>query len=154
VGGLGELVWLGPVSVVVFGLTLGLVARAYQASAVDRWTLLMMIGTFTGAYPLMYFAQEFIPLKSAMVLSASAVLLVIGVRAVRDMGFLLGIGGVLLPAAATMTLTLLAAVKPNLQGILLTTIALGLFIVAMTLAPRLHWLPPRRNNDVVPAPLA
>jgi type II secretory pathway pseudopilin PulG len=151
---LGELSWLGPMSVIVFGLTLGLVARAYQASAVDRWTLLMMIGTFTGAYPLMYFAQEFIPLKQAMVLSASAVLLVIGIRAVRDLGFVLGIGGVFLPAAATMTLTLLAAVKPNLQGILLTGLALGLFIVAMTLAPRLHWLPQRRSNDVVPAPAA
>jgi hypothetical protein len=151
---LGELSWLGPMSVVVFGLTLGLVARAYQATTVDRWTLLMMIGTFTGAYPLMYFAQEFIPLRSAMVLSASAVLLVIGLRAIRDMGFMLGIGGVLLPAAATMTLTLLAAVKPNLQGILLTTIALGLFVVAMTLAPRLHWLPARRAADepVTPTP--
>ena len=70
-----------------------------------------------------------------MVLSASAVLLIIGIRAVRDLGFVLGLGGVLLPAAATMTLTLVAAVRPNLQGILLTTIALGLFIIAMTLAP-------------------
>src|SRR6266542_2090924 len=83
---LGELSWLGPMSVVVFGLILGLVARAYQASAVDRWTLLMMIGTFTGAYPLMYFAQEFIPLRSAMLISAGAVLAVIGIRAVRDLG--------------------------------------------------------------------
>jgi len=150
---LGELSWLGPMSVVVFGLVLGLVARAYQATAIDRWTLLLMIGTFTGAYPLMYFAQEFIPLKQAMVISAGAVLLVIGVRAVRDLGFILGIGGVLLPAAATMTLTLVAAVKPNLQGILLTTIALGLFVLAMTLAPKLQWLP-RRPPSIAPVPAA
>jgi len=147
---LGELSWLGPMSVVVFGLTLGLVARAYATVAVDKWMLLMLIGTFTGAYPLMYFAQEFIPLQRAMVLSAGVVILIIAVRAVTIFGFRLGIGGVAMPAAAIMALTLLAAVKPNLQGILLTTIALGLFIMAMTLTPRLGIIPPPRR--IVPPP--
>src|SRR5882762_9205925 len=63
---LGELSWLGPASIVVFGLILGLVAHAYRIHNYDRWMLLLVVGTFTGAYPLMYFAQEFIPLNAAM----------------------------------------------------------------------------------------
>src|SRR6185503_13348580 len=60
---LGELTWLGPASVVIFGLVLGLFARAFYIQNFDRWMLLLIIGTFTGAYPLMYFAQEFIPIN-------------------------------------------------------------------------------------------
>ena len=154
---LGELRWLGPMSVVVFGLTLGLMMRAFGAGDVDKWMLLMLIGTFTGAYPLMYFAQEFIPLRHAMLASAGAVLLVILVRAVSLLGFRLGVLGVTLPAAAVMLLTLLAATRPNLQGILLTALALGLFTIAMTLAPRLGVLPPAptpRHDDRLPPNIA
>ena len=68
---LGELTWLGPASVVVFGLLLGLVAHAYNIQKFDRWMLLLVLGTFTGAYPLMYFAQEYIPLKWAMLAAGS-----------------------------------------------------------------------------------
>ena len=50
---LGELAWLGPLSVVVFGLLLGLVAHAFNINNFDRWMLLLILGTFTGAYPLM-----------------------------------------------------------------------------------------------------
>jgi hypothetical protein len=64
---LGELSWLGPMSVVCFGLLLGLIVRAHQIDRFDRSMLIMVIGTFTGAYPLMYFAQEFIPLTYAMI---------------------------------------------------------------------------------------
>jgi type II secretory pathway pseudopilin PulG len=134
---LGELRWLGPMSVVVFGLTIGLMMRAYGAADIDKWMLLMLIGTFTGAYPLMYFAQEFIPLRQAMIASAAVVLIVILVRAVSLLGVRLGALGVALPATAIMSLTLLAATRPQLQGILLTALALGLFMMAMTLAPRL-----------------
>jgi hypothetical protein len=35
-------------------------------------------------------------------------------------------------------LTLDAAVHPNLEGILITALTLGLFMLAMMLAPRLH----------------
>lgn len=142
---LGELSWLGPISVVVFGLTLGLVARAYNATRVDRWMLLMMIGTFTGAYPMMYFAQEFIPLNAAMIASGAVMLVILTVRAVTITRLPIAIGGIVLPAGVTMAVTLLAAVKPNLQGILLTSISISLFIVAMTLAPRL------RQDEPVPA---
>lgn len=150
---LGELRWLGPMSVVVFGLTLGLVMRAYGAAHIDKWMLLMLIGTFTGAYPLMYFAQAFIPLQHAMIASAAVVLIVLLIRSISLLGFRLGVAGVTAPAAAIMTLTLLAATKPNLQGILLTLLALGLFVAAMTLAPRLNLLPPlppRRDDDFQP----
>ena len=144
---LGELTWLGPMSVVIFGLTLGLVARAFQAAYVDKWMLLMLIGTFTGAYPLMYFAQQFIPLRQAMVLSAGIVLLVIAIRSISILGLRLGVAGVTLPAAMIMSVTLIAAVKPDLQGILLTSLALALFIVAMALAPRLGFNPPALRRD-------
>ena len=59
---LGELTWLGPLSVVVFGLLVGLVCRSSTSAEFDRWMLLLTIGTFAGGYPLMYFAQEYIPL--------------------------------------------------------------------------------------------
>ena len=49
---LGELTWLGPASVIIFGLVLGLVAYAYNIRNFDRWMLLLIMGTFTGAYPL------------------------------------------------------------------------------------------------------
>jgi prepilin-type N-terminal cleavage/methylation domain-containing protein len=158
---LGELRWLGPMSVVVFGLTIGLMMRAYGAADIDKWMLLMLIGTFTGAYPLMYFAQEFIPLRQAMIGSAAVVLLVILVRAISLLGFRLGLLGVALPATAIMSLTLLAATRANLQGILLTALALGLFMMAMTLAPRLGMFASsaaaaarrRRDEDVPPAML-
>ncbi len=42
---------------------LGLIANEYYIRNFDRWLLLLILGTFTGAYPLMYFAQEFILLN-------------------------------------------------------------------------------------------
>jgi hypothetical protein len=156
---LGELRWLGPMSVVVFGLTLGLMMRAYGAADIDKWMLLMLIGTFTGAYPLMYFAQEFIPLRHAMIASAAVVLLIILIRAVTLLGLRLGMFGVALPAASIMSLTLLAATRPQLQGMLLTALALGLFMMAMTLAPRLGMFqamtsPRRPENQNFPQEIA
>ena len=44
--------------------------------------LLLIMGTFTGAYPLMYFAQEYISLEGAMLASAGVAVAIIGVRAV------------------------------------------------------------------------
>ena len=45
--------------------------------------------------------------------------------------------GVILPAAAIMAVTLVAAVWTPLQGILLTAEALGFFIAAIMLMPKL-----------------
>jgi prepilin-type N-terminal cleavage/methylation domain-containing protein len=135
---LGQLSWLGPASVVVFGLVLGLVANAFSLIKFDRWMLLLIVGTFTGAYPLMYFAQEFIPLSAAIFSSCALVLVVIALRAFTMIGFRLGLLGVILPAAAILAITLLAATNIRLQGILITASSIALFIVAMLLIPRMR----------------
>ena len=145
---LGELRWLGPMSVIALGLIVGLVANAWRVERFDRWLLLLVLGTFAGSYPLMYFAQEFIPLKWAMLISGGTVLAVIAVRTMTVMGIRLALFGVVVPAAGVMALALTAAVRPQLQGVLLTGLALLVFTVAMVLAPRLHV--PRR--PVVEAP--
>ncbi len=134
---LGELTWLGPISVIVFGLLVGLFVHATAVTAFDRWMLLLTLGAFAGTYPLMYFAQEYITLPAAILASAGIALAIIGVRAITLMGFGLALVGVLLPGAAVLALTLAAAIWPSLQGILLTAGALGFFIAAMMLIPRL-----------------
>jgi Tfp pilus assembly protein PilE len=135
---LGELTWLGPVSVVVFGLLVGLFVRAASVTLFDRWMLLLTVGTFAGAYPLMYFAQEYVPLNEAVLLSAGVALVIIGVRAATLMGLRLALVGVVLPGIAILALTIVAAIWPSFQGILLTAEALGFFVAAMLLIPRIH----------------
>jgi prepilin-type N-terminal cleavage/methylation domain-containing protein len=135
---LGELTWLGPLSVLVFGLIVGLVVRAASVPRFDLWMLLRTVGIFAGAYPLMYFAQEFIALGPAVLISAGFALTVIGVVAVTLMGVWLALGGVLLPATAILAVTLTAAIWPNLQGMLLTVEVLGFFIAAMLLLARIR----------------
>jgi type II secretory pathway pseudopilin PulG len=135
---LGELRWLGPMSVIVLGIVVGLFAHAFGLEHFDRWMLLLVLGTFAGAYPLMYFLQELIPLNVAMFLCGGGVLLVILIRTATVIGVRYAIPGVALPAGLIMWLTLTAAVRPQYQGILLTALALGLFTIAMLLAPRLH----------------
>lgn len=135
---LGELSWLGPASVVVFGLLLGLIAHAFSIQNYDRWMLLMVVGTFTGAYPLMYFAQEFIPLNAAILSSSALVLVIITIRSATIMGLRLALLGTFLPAAAILAVTLVAAIHTRLQGILITGTGIALFVVAMLLIPRLQ----------------
>jgi prepilin-type N-terminal cleavage/methylation domain-containing protein len=139
---LGELAWLGPLSVVIFGLLLGLIAHAFHVQHFDRWMLLLIIGTFAGAYPLMYFAQEYARPMLAVLLSASVVIAIIAIRAKTLMGWRIG-GLSTLVAVVVMSLTLFAALEPHMQGLLLTIGALGFFIAAMSLAPRLKLLNPR-----------
>lgn len=143
---LGELTWLAPISVLVFGLLVGLVVRAFGVTRFDRSMLLLTVGTFAGAYPLMYFAQEYIPLTAAVLAAGGIALAIIGVRAVTLMGAKLALAGVIVPAATILTLTLIAAVVPRLQGILLTGEALAFFIAAMMLLPKL------RMMNAAPAP--
>ena len=145
---LGELAWLGPGSIIVFGLLLGLIAYAFAIQNFDRWMLLLIIGTFTGAYPLMYFAQEFIPLNAAIVASSTFVLLVIAIRCVTIMETRLALLGVTLPAAVILGVTVLAAIQPRLQGILITSMSMVIFLVAMLLGPRmkLHFRRPHGSQ--------
>jgi type II secretory pathway pseudopilin PulG len=133
---LGELTWLGPMSVVAFGLILGLVVQAAHVPRFDRWMLLLTIGTFAGTYPLMYFAQEYISLSFAVLASATVAIAIIGLRTTTLMGFWHGLVGIVLPAAAILAVTLASAIWPQLQGILLTATALALFIAAMMLMPK------------------
>ena len=135
---LGELTWLGPASVVIFGIILGLVAHAFGIQKFDRWMLLLILGTFTGAYPLMYFAQEFMSLKIAMVAAASIVIVIVAIRSLTIMNVRLAIAGVVLPAGVLLAVTLVAAIHPRLQGILITSVGMALFVVAMLLIPRLQ----------------
>jgi prepilin-type N-terminal cleavage/methylation domain-containing protein len=135
---LGELTWLAPISVLVFGLLVGLVVHAAQVTRFDLWMLLLTVGTFAGAYPLMYFAQEYIPLGAAVVTASAIALAIIGVRAVTLMGLKLALAGVIVPAATILAITLIPAVVPRLQGILLTAEALAFFVVAMMLFPKLR----------------
>jgi prepilin-type N-terminal cleavage/methylation domain-containing protein len=142
---LGELTWLGPISVVAFGLLIGLVAHTASTPQFDRWMLLLIIGAFAAAYPLMYFAQEYIKLGPAIYASVGIALVIIGIRAVTLIGFVRGLFGIVLPAAAILAVTLSAAVWTQLQGILLTAEALVLFIVVMMLMSKVHFafaLPP------------
>ncbi len=133
---LGELTWLGPGSVVVFGLFLGLLGHAFPSRTFDRWMLLLLLGAFTGAYPLMYFVQEFVPLGAAIIGSAALVLVIIAVRAATVMGLRLAILGAVLPATAILAVTLISAIHPRLQGVLITSTALATFVAAMVLVPR------------------
>ncbi len=135
---LGELTWLGPISVIVFGIIVGLVVQAFAAPRFDVWMLLLTVGAFAGAYPLMYFAQEYIALGPAVIASAATAIAIIAMRAVTLLGFWRGMLGVAVPAAATMTLTLLAAIWTPLQGILLTIELFGFFIAAMMLMPMVN----------------
>jgi len=156
---LGELTWLGPVSIVIFGLLVGLVVQADPVPRFDRWMLLLTIGTFAGAYPLMYFAQEYVSLIPAIVISGALAIAIIGIRTATLVGFWRALLGIVTPAAAIMAITLAAVVRPQLQGISLTVMALGFFIVAMTLMPKVaahgsaFWgLPPRPVPRAQPTP--
>jgi prepilin-type N-terminal cleavage/methylation domain-containing protein len=135
---LGELTWLGPVSVIIFGILVGLVVQAVSATRFDIWMLLLTVGTFAGAYPLMYFAQEYISLGPAVVISAGLAVAIITVRAATLMRLWPALAGVTLPAAAIMSVTLVAAIWTPLQGVLLTIEVLGLFIAAMMLMPKVN----------------
>jgi prepilin-type N-terminal cleavage/methylation domain-containing protein len=152
---LGELTWLGPLSVTVFGLLVGLIVRAASVTRFDLWMLLLTVGTFAGAYPLMYFAQEYIALGPAVLIAGGIALVIIGVRAVTLMPFWLALAGVVLPAAAIMAITLVAAIRPSLQGLLLTAEALAFFIAAMMLGPKIRAASPVHQVEepnVPPAP--
>lgn len=151
---LGELRWLGPLSVVVFGLLVGLYAHANALVRFDRWMLLLALGAFTGAYPLMYFAQAFVPPEYAMAGAAALVLAIINVRSLRVIGLRHAALGVVLPAAATMAVTLYAATHPQALGLTLTAAGIGVFVVAMTLAPRLPWHAGEADVGPRPTPAA
>ena len=86
----------------------------------------------------MYFAQEYMPLGRAVVISAGVAMVIIGVRAVTLMRFWLALASIVLPGVVTLAVTLVAAIWPYLQGILLTAEALGFFVAVMMLIPKIR----------------
>jgi prepilin-type N-terminal cleavage/methylation domain-containing protein len=136
---LGELTWLGPLSVIVFGLLVGMVLHTLPTSPIDRWMLLLIIGTFAGCYPLMYFAQEYLSLETAITASAGLAVAIIAIRSVTLLGFKYATLGVVLPAIVTLGLALTATIYPKSQGVLLTIGGIGFFVAAMTFMPKVNW---------------
>jgi hypothetical protein len=114
----------------------GLVVQAASVPSFDRWMLLLTVGTFAGSYPLMYFAQEYVSLLPAVLISAAISVTIIGVRATTLMGARRALFEIVVPALTTLAITLTAAVWPQLQGILLTVMGLGFFIAVMMLMPK------------------
>ena len=133
---LGELAWLGPISVLVFGLLVALVAMAFQPEALDKWMLLLIVGAFAAAYPLMYYAQDFVSLPLAVVAACAAMMTIIGGRAVTLLGMRVGTLGIMLPGGAVLTLVMLATIHSEAQGMLLTVLAVGTLVAMMILVPR------------------
>jgi len=86
-------------------------------------------------------------LNYAMFASSGFVVVVIAIRSITIMGWRLALFGTIFPAIAILALTLLAAIHPRLQGILITATGIALFIVAMLLIPRL-------KIERIPKPLA
>ena len=133
---LGELRWLGPLSIVFFGLVAGLMALVANKPAFDRWMLLLTIGLFAGSYPLMYYAQEYLPLGYAVTLSAAAPILVAAIRTAFLAGWRLAVA-ITLWAALVMAATIVCTVWPKYQGLVITGETLALFAMAMILGPKI-----------------
>lgn len=145
---LGELTWLGPVSVLVFGLLASLVVLAYRPEKLDGWMLLLLAGTFMAAYPLMYFAQELMPLNTAVLVCGVAMIVIIAVRSATLLGLRVGLAGMTLLAAGFMALTLLATTQARYRGLLLTVMMIVSFLVAMVLLPRAR----KAFQSIAPSP--
>ena len=88
-----------------------------------------------------------------MAASAGVAIAIIGIRAITLMGVVRAFAGVILPAAVILAITLVAAVMPRLQGILLTAEAIGFFVVAMMLLPKIR-LPEAAPVAVVHDPVS
>lgn len=65
-----------------------------------------------------------------------------------------GLLGIVLPAAAVLTVTIVAAVEKRLQGLLITGTGLVFFIVAMMLIPRLKPAEPSPAKAKISKPSA
>jgi len=135
---LGKLTWLGPVSVLVFGMLTALVAFAHHPEKLSGWVLVFVVGCFASGYPLMYFLQDSVSLTTAMVVAALMVIGVVAWRTITLFGLRQGIfGGVLLPGVLmAMTLAATVSTRSAIQGVLLTIMAIFSFVVAMIVLPR------------------
>jgi len=132
---LGGLVWLGPISVLVFGALVALVGLASLPEKFDVWTTLLVVGVFAAAYPLMYFAQDFVSLPVSIGSAAAIVIVIIGLRALT-LGLRGSALGILAIAAGVLAIAVAATIYANMQGVLLTLEAVGALAVIMILLPK------------------
>jgi hypothetical protein len=135
---LGELTWLGPLSVLVFGILVALIALAHDPEKLNVWLAIMVTGCYAAAYPMMYFLQDFIDLYAAIALATAFVVLVIAWRVISLFGLRRGLfGGIILPVVL-MGLTIAATIqaKPATQGVALTIMGVFALVTAMTLLPK------------------
>ena len=86
----------------------------------------------------MYFAQEFIPLNSAILVSSAIVLGVIAIRSMTIMSIRLALLGIVLPAAGILAITIMAAIQTRLQGILIT--GTGFALTAWPIGVERGWI--------------
>lgn len=153
---LGELTWLGPVSVFIFGVLIALVALARDPAKLNAWVAVLVVGCFAGAYPMMYFLQDFISLTPAIALASVAVIAVIAWRVISLFGLKHGLfGGVIVPAII-IALTVAATVdaRPATQGVLVTVLAVFGLVVSMVLVPRAQANLKAPKEEVVTLPEA
>jgi hypothetical protein len=137
---LGELTWLGPLSVLVFGILVALIALAHDPDKLNAWLAILVTGCYAAAYPMMYFLQDFIDLYAAIALATAFVVVVIAWRVISLFGLRRGFfGGIILPVVL-MGLTISATIqaKPATQGVALTIMGAFALVSAMTLLPRVQ----------------
>ena len=118
------------------------------------WTILLIVGCFAAAYPLMYFLQEFVPLGGAIFLAAGIAIAIIAVRSAALFGIRAGlVAGVVLPGAV-MALAVSATVypKPAVQGVLLTLLGILTLVVMMVLLPKARGVFGARAPSPAPTP--
>jgi len=135
---LGELTWLGPLSVLVFGVLVALIALAHDPEKLNVWLAILVTGCYAAAYPMMYFLQDFIDLYAAIALATAFVVVVIAWRVISLFGLRRGLfGGIILPVVL-MGLTISATIqaKPATQGVALTVMGVFALVTAMTLLPK------------------
>ena len=135
---LGELTWLGPLSVLVFGILIALIALAHDPEKLNVWLVILVAGCFAAAYPMMYFLQDFIELNAAIALATAMVLVVIGWRLISLFGLWRGVLGGMIVPVVLMGLTILATIqaKPASQGVALTVMGVFALVTAMILLPK------------------
>ncbi len=135
---LGKLSWLGPISVMVFGVLISLATLAHDPAKMSGWVLVLVAGCFAGAYPLMYFLQDFVNLSVAIGLAVLMATGIVAWRFITLFGLRRGLfGGLILPIII-MSLTLIATIiaKSAVQGVVLTVLGIFTLVVAMILLPK------------------
>ena len=134
---LWRLTWTGPISVAAFAILYLLMAFAAGPERFSAWTVVLVVGCFTAAFPLMYFMQEFGSLTFAVTAAVAVVTAIILARTATLLGLRAAIvAGAFLPVALAL-LAVGAAVSERLavRGTFLTVEALAFLVLSMIYLP-------------------